>query len=461
MTVSGTSTGPAERRMIAYLDRLEMWNGTVNAIVAPRPAEELLAEARAADRADSTGPLHGVPIAVKDMVRTKGIRTTFGSPIHAHDVPEADDVLAARMRAAGAIFTGKTNVPEFARGSHTFNSVYGTTVNPYAAGRTAGGSSGGAAVALATGILDMCDGSDVMGSLRNPAGWNNVYSLRPTWGRVPGEPDGELYWNTLSTDGPMGRTPLDVARLLDVMSGPHPLQPLSKPAAPVLPLMEDTTLEGLRIGYLADWSGAFPMEDGILDTMQEAMALMAAAGAKVQHLDAPFPAERLWTAFCDLRAFSDAAGKRALYDDPEARAQMKPEVLYEQERGRALGAMDLATAAAARSDWARVAGALFDEYDALILPTAQVWPFPAEWRYPQKIAGVQMDSYHRWMEAMVPVSILGLPAMTMPAGFSTQGWPIGMQVFGPTGSDAALLRLADAWHRRVDFAGVAPHLPTV
>lgn len=453
------TAGPAERRMIAYLDRVEQWNGAVNAVVAQRPAEELLAEARAADREEARGPLHGVPMAVKDTVRTKGLRTTWGSQLYADHVPAQDDLVAARMRAAGAIFTGKTNIPEFARGSHTFNPVYGTTRNPYDLDRSAGGSSGGAAVALATNMVEMADGSDFMGSLRNPAGWNNIYSLRPTFGLVPNEPDGDLYWNSLWTCGPMGRTPRDVAVLLDVMAGPDPTVPLSRGANPVLPQLEGAKLDGLRVGYLGDWSGAFPMEEGLLDTVHDAVALMAGGGAKVTQLDAPFPAERMWEAWCDLRGFNDAISNRALYDDPTARAQMKPEVLWEQERGRSLDVLRLGAASSTRSDWARCAARLFDEYDALILPTAQVWPFPSDWRYPQEIAGKPMDTYHRWMEVVVPVSMLGVPAVTLPAGFSAQGWPIGMQVFGPMGSDAKLLRIAEAWHRLVDFAGVAPVAP--
>jgi amidase len=256
----------------------------------------------------------------------------------------------------------------------------------------------------------------------------------------------------------MGRTPRDVASLLDVMAGAHPMQPLSRPATPVAPLLAGASLDGVHIGFLGDWSGAYPMEAGVLDVVQDALALMAAAGAHIRHLDAPFPHERLWQAWCDLRSFADAAAKRETYEDPASRAQMKPEVLWEQERGRALDAMALAEASATRSDWYRTAAALFDDFDALVLPTAQVWPFPADWRYPREIEGKPMDTYHRWMEVVVPVSMLGLPAVTIPAGFSPQGWPMGMQVFGPMGSDAALLRIAEAWHRKVDFAGVAPSL---
>ena len=450
------TSGNSTQRMRDTLDAIDAWNGHLNAIVALRDAEVLLAEAAQADATEATGPLHGVPIAVKDLVRTKGIATTLGSPLFADNVPSIDDVLAARLKAAGAIVIGKTNVPEFGLGSHSTNPVYGVTRNPYDPSRTAGGSSGGAAAALATGMLDFADGSDMMGSLRNPAGWNNTYSLRPTIGLVPSEPEGDVYSNTLSTLGPMARTPRQLAQLLDVMAGPDRGQPLSRPGQPLSGQLEGATLKGIHFGLLNDWGGAFPYEDGIFETVHDACAKMAGAGAKITAIAPPFPAAHLWQSWTDLRSFAVATKMRPLYEDARKRALLKPAAIWEIERGRALSALDLQTATSLRSEAFRALMAVFDKVDALILPTAQMWPFPAEWAYPEQIGDTEMDTYHRWMEVVVPVSLLGFPAVTVPAGFSNTGLPMGIQIFAPMGSDVALLRIAEAWHRTVDFAGMAP-----
>ena len=262
--------------MRATLDRIAAVNGQVNAIVALRDETDLMAEARAMDDAPRRGALHGLPIAIKDLVNVAGIASTQGSPLLRDNIPASDDEVAARLRAAGAIVIGKTNTPEFGLGSHTFNPVYGATRNPYDLSRSCGGSSGGAAVALATGMVALADGSDMMGSLRNPAAWNNVYGFRPSWGRVPSEPVGDLFLHHLSTLGPMARDPQDLGLLLDVMSGPDPRQPLSVSSAPVSPV-QARDLNGLRIGWLGDWGGAFAMEGGILDQCRTALDCFAVA----------------------------------------------------------------------------------------------------------------------------------------------------------------------------------------
>ncbi|WP_170368611.1 amidase [Ruegeria arenilitoris] len=432
----------ATELMRATLDRIAQVNGQVNAIVALQDEDKLMAQARAADDKSGRGPLHGLPIAVKDLVNVAGIASTQGSPVFRNHVPAVDDLIAARLRAAGAILIGKTNTPEFGLGSHTFNPVYGATRNPYDPARSCGGSSGGAAVALATGMVALADGSDMMGSLRNPAAWNNVYGFRPSWGRVPSEPQGDLFLHQLSTLGPMARSPQDIGLLLDVISGPDPRQPLSVPCDPVTPLSVES-LDGMRIGWLGDWGGAFPTEEGILNQCSNELAIFEGLGATVEDVPPPFDAERLWDSWITLRSWNVAASLLPLADRKDV---LKDTAQWELERGLALTAMEVHAASVTRSDWHRRAVELFAEYEALVLPAAQVWPFPVDQPYPRSIGGVAMDTYHRWMQVVTPVSLIGLPCLSIPAGFGPGGLPMGMQLFGSRGSDAQLLALGAAYH---------------
>lgn len=447
----------AETLMETTLARIGAVNPTVNAIVAMRDADDLLAEARRKDKGDVSGPLHGLPIAVKDLVNVKGVLSSHGSQVFADLVPEADDMLAADLRAAGAILIGKTNVPEFGLGSHTFNAVHGATGNPYAPTLTCGGSSGGAAVALATGMTALADGSDMMGSLRNPAGWNNVYGFRPSWGSVLGEPGGDTFLHQLATLGPMARSPGDIAILLDVLAHPDPRQPHGHPHAPVAPL-EPADLRGCRIGWLGDWGGAYAMEDGILATCEGALAQMEALGATVEPVAPPFDAASMWHSWTVLRSWQVGAGLAAL---PDLSAGIKDSAQWELDRYRHLSAAEVHGASVIRSDWFRAAAALFDTYDALVLPTAQVWPFPVDIPWPTEIAGVKMDTYHRWMEVVIPVSLIGLPSLAMPAGFGAGGLPCGVQMFGRRGSDARLLAMGEAYHRATEWPQKHPAMAEV
>ncbi|WP_282120493.1 amidase [Ruegeria atlantica] len=428
--------------MRATLDRIRSVNGSLNAIVALRDEEALMAEARALDEGPVMGPLHGLPIAVKDLVNVAGVVSSQGSPLYRDHVPEQDDLIAARMRAAGAILIGKTNTPEFGLGSHTFNPVYGATRNPYDRSKTCGGSSGGAAVALATGMVALADGSDMMGSLRNPAAWNNVYGFRPSWGRVPPEPVGDVFLHQLSTLGPMARAPEDLGVLLDVISGPDPRHPATPHNAAVSPV-QAADLAGMRIGWLGDWGGAFPFEDGILDLCQDALSVFVQQGAQVEAVAPPFDAERIFESWSTLRSWSVAA---SLAPQSEQRAQLKDTAQWELDQGQALTAMQVHQSSVVRSDWFRRAAELFEGFDALILPSTQVWPFELELPYPTEIAGNSMDTYHRWMQVMIPVSLIGLPCLSVPVGFGAGGLPMGMQVFGPRGADASVLSIGAAYH---------------
>ncbi|MFN4192916.1 MAG: amidase [Tabrizicola sp.] len=445
--IHGRRVAPSEV-MAEWLARVHAMNGPVNAIVSLRDADELMAEARALDDSPPRGWLHGIPMAVKDLVATKGLRTTWGSPLFADHVPVRDDLVATRLRAAGAVIAAKTNVPEWGQGSHSFNPVFGVTRNPYDLTRSAGGSSGGAAAALACRMAWVADGSDMMGSLRNPAAFCNVYGFRPTWGVVPQDAEGDTYLSTLSTEGPMGRNIADVALLLDVLAGENPEVPFPRAVPDPVP---DRDLSGLRIGWLADWGGAYAFEPGILDLCEGALGQMEDLGARVEPLAPPFPAERLWSSWVTLRAMLNAGSKRALAEDPAKRALTKPETLWEIEQGLGLSAQAVYAASIVRSRWHAHAARMFQRYDAVVLPSAQVWPFPADWRWPQEIAGRRMDTYHRWMEVVVPASLIGLPALSVPVGFGSQGLPMGMQIIGRSGDDAGVLGIGQAWHRATDW----------
>ncbi|MCR4268166.1 amidase [Nitratireductor sp. ZSWI3] len=442
--------------MAAFLDRIEAVNGTINAVVALRPRDDLMAEARAMDGKAASGPLHGLPIAVKDLLATKGIVTTWGSPIHASFVPGEDALAVARMKAAGAIVIGKTNTPEWGHGSHSFNPVYGVTRNPYDTTRSAGGSSGGTAAALAARMQVLADGSDMMGSLRNPAAFCNVYGFRPTWGLVPTERGGDTFFNTMATLGPMARAPEDLVRLLDVMAQPDPAVPFDRPAGAFLEGHRAAEPRGMRIGWLADWGGAYPCEAGILEACEGGMNVLEALGAAVEPVAPPFPAEQLWQAWTVLRSTAIFGSKRDLWRDASMREMIKPETLWEIECGAAFDAEEICTASQIRSQWYAAAQTLLQRYDFLVMPSAQVWPFPAEWRWPRTVAGVEMDTYHRWMEVVVPVSLIGLPSLCVPVGFNGQGLPTGMQIIGATGSDARVLALGAAYHEATQWPQKSP-----
>ncbi len=447
----------AETVMAATLARIEARNPAVNAIVDLRDSEVLLAEARAADAVPvaERGALHGMPIAVKALSDVKGMRTTEGSPLFAERVAESDSTFVARMRAAGAIFIGKTNVPEFGLGSHSYNPVHGVTLNPFDASRTAGGSSGGAGAALAMNMVALADGSDMMGSLRNPAGWNNVYGFRPSWGTVPKEVGAESFWQQLSTIGPMGRSPRDCALLLSVMAEAEPGVPFNMPAQNwVLP--DVCSAAGAKVGWLGDWGGAMPMEAGILPLCEDGLDVLRALGAEVEDVAPPFEAEAMFQSWSDLRAFALAGELADLYEDETKRGRLKPAAQWEIKRGMDMEAMELHRATKVRSEWFATAAEFFETYEVLVLPVAQVFPFPAEWDWPKEIAGVTMDTYHRWMQVMVPASLLGLPAISVPVGFSDEGLPMGMQIIGAKGTDVRVLEIAQAYHAATNWPNKRP-----
>lgn len=438
--------------MTLFLTHISVCNPDVNAIVSLRSSDQLMAEAAEKDaqlsRGESMGWLHGFPLAVKDLAETKGLKTTMGSPLFADFVPHKDAIAVARLRQAGAIFIGKTNVPEFGLGSHSYNPLFGTTRNAYNRTLSAGGSSGGAAAALAMRMVPVADGSDMMGSLRNPGAFNNVFGLRPTFGRVPSGPAIDLYAHQLATEGPMARTAADLAQLLATQAGPHPDFPLSiqeDPAVFANTLRGD--LKGRRIAWLGDWNGYYPMEKGIVPLCEQALETCRLAGCEVEAVTPGFDPARLWQCWLTLRQWALAGGLGSVYDKPQTRQLLKPEAQWEIAAGQTLSALDVHKASVTRSAWFAALNRLFDKYDFIALPTAQVFPFAAELDWPKSIEGTTMDTYHRWMEIVVPGTLSGCPVINLPVGFSAAGLPMGMQLIGRHRAELELLQCAHAYEQ--------------
>jgi len=437
--------------MTAYLDHIAQFNPKVNAIVSLQDRDDLLKQADERDaqlaRGESMGWMHGFPHAVKDLEPTKGIRTSNGSPL-ADGVPDHDAILVERLRKSGAIFIGKTNVPEFGLGSQSYNSIFGVTRNAYNQSKAAGGSSGGAASSLALRMLPVADGSDYMGSLRNPAAFNNVIGFRPSFGRVPSGPGGEVFLASPSTAGPMGRTVRDVAMLLSVIAGPDDRAPLSieqDPAMFTRPLERD--FRGTRLGWLGDLGGRLPFEPGILDLCKQSFKAFESFGCTVEEARPDYSMERLWQTHLTIRHWLTAAGLGAFYADPAKRAKLKPEAQWEVEGGLTLTGADVSKAFAARTEWYHAVQKLFTHFDYLLIPSAQVFPFDAEVHWPKSVNGIAMDTYHRWMEVVVPATLLDGPVIGMPVGFNAGGLPMGMQIIGKNHADLAVLQIAFAYEQ--------------
>ncbi len=423
--------------MDAHLTQIERVNPHLNAIVT-LVAEKARATAAAFDAKppDVPPPLWGIPTAHKDLLQTRGIRTTFGSTLHADNVPDRDDLIVERIRAAGAIAIGKTNTPEFGAGSQTFNRVFGATRNPYDPGRTCGGSSGGAAVALAARMLPLADGSDLGGSLRNPASFCNVLGLRPTPGRVPAHPTLNP-WSDMSVLGPMARSVDDIALFLSVMVGDDPRVPiaLTDPGSafyPVTPL----GLRGTRVALTTDFG--LPVEAEIRACISAVGELLQSLGAMVE-LTCP-DLTGATEVFHVLRANGFRTRFAAL--PPESRAELKDTIRWNLAAGEALTVADLDRAWATRRTVYDRVTTFFERYDFLIGPTTQVLPFDVNQPYPTEIDGVAMNDYLEWMQSCARITVTGCPALSLPAGFSAAGLPIGMQIVAPVRAEARLLAFA-------------------
>jgi len=440
--------------MEAHLSQIERVNPQVNAIVTLLP-ERALQQARAADeklaRHEDVGPLHGLPIAHKDLALTKGVRTTFGSPVFENFIPEEDSLIVERLRSAGAIMIGKTNTPEFGAGSQTYNEVFGDTLNPYDLSKTCGGSSGGAAVALACGMLPIADGSDMGGSLRNPASFCNVVGFRPSPGRVPVWPD-LIGWFPLMVEGPMARTVKDVALMLSAIAGPDPRSPISiaEPGTSFShALARDFT--GVRVAW-SSCLGGLPVDARVTAVLNQKRHIFESLGCITEDQEPDFSgadeAFKAWRAWRMELGFADL-----LHDH---RALCKDTVIWNIEVGRNLSGPRLGAAERARTEVYHRVRRLMETYEYLVLPVSQVPPFDVTQRYVTEINGVPMETYIDWMKSCYYISVIGNPAISVPCGFTADGLPVGIQIVGRHQNDFGVLQLAYAFEQAT---GLWKHKP--
>ncbi len=459
--------------MAAFLDQIEAINPRVNALVALRPRHELISEAATYDGMLNDGHrlgwMHGFPFAVKDLADVRGLPTTYGllDPSESMARRDADSLFVARIRSAGAIFIGKTNTPELGLGSQTYNAVFGTTGNAYDPSRTSGGSSGGAAVAVATHMLPVADGSDFMGSLRNPPGWNNVLGLRPSFGRVPAAGD-EVFVDQGGVVGPIARTAEDLGLLLQTMAGYDQRAPLSLETDPaVFGSLRGGSLRGRTVAWLGDLGGYLPMEDAVMAVTEGALTHFERLGMTVTALS-ELPrgegfrgTDDLWPTWLTYRHWLAGMSVRTAYD-LGLRDRLKPEAHYEYDGlagdvdGGPIDAVDIYRASQRRTALYHAFVDLFASFDYVVLPTAQVMPFDAATHWPATVAGVEMSSYHRWMEVTTVATLVGAPTIAIPAGFDDRGLPIGLQVLGRNHAELELLHLAQAWEAHTRLVGSHP-----
>ena len=430
--------------MQACLRQIGRLNGRFNAVISMKDPELLLEEARSRDgelaRGAKVGPLYGLPHAVKELTSLKGFSLTSGSPLFRDRIATKDDLSIERIRAAGVIFIGKTNAPEFGLGSHTTNRLFGPTHNAYDPSRTAGGSSGGAAVALALRMTPLADGGDYGGSLRNPAGWNNVCGFRTSFGRIP-EDRHETWLPSMGVSGPMARNVSDLALLLSVQAGYDPREPLSMESSAEQfngPLKAD--LRGKRIGWVGDFGGAVPYEPEVLEVCLASLKRFEALGCTVDHATPAYDVEQAWQAFITLRAWQQSPSFSEFARDPVKRSQLNAQALFELERSEKLTATDVRAASVVRTAWSTAVRRLFDQFDVLILPTAQMFPFDIGMRWPAEVAGKAMRTYHEWMKGVCLVTLAGTPSLAVPAGFSRAGLPMGIQIIAPVHQEMTCLQ---------------------
>jgi amidase len=438
----------------AHLAQIARVNPQVNAICT-LVVDQAMDEARAADEAlvkgKPTGPLHGLPVAIKDLAITKGIRTTFGSRIYKDFVPDQDDLVVERLRKAGAIVIGKTNTPEFGAGAQTFNEVFGETHNPYDLSKTCGGSSGGAAVSLACGMLPIADGGDLGGSLRIPANFCNVVGFRPSPGRVPSWPS-QMGWYPLTTQGPMARNVEDLALMLSAIAGPDPRAPMSltEPGESLArPLGRD--FKGVRVAWSRNL-GRYPVEPRVTKVLDAQRAVLERLGCIVEEAepdvagaDQIFQVLRAWR-------FALAHGEEL----KRYRGLMKDTVIWNTEQGLKLDGMAVSRAEEQRTLLYHRLREFMSHYEYLLLPVTPVPPFPIEQRYISEINGVKLPTYVDWLALCYVITLTGHPAISVPAGFTPEGLPVGLQIVGRHQQDFAVLQLAHAFEQATRFGDRRP-----
>ncbi|MGD2014786.1 MAG: amidase [Desulfobacterales bacterium] len=436
--------------MAAHLNQIERVNPIVNAIVTRIPAEQALALADAADetlaQGKGVGPLHGLPIAHKDLVPTKDMRTTLGSPIYKDFVPDHDGLIVERLKEAGAITIGKTNTPEFGAGSQTFNQVFGETLNPYDTTKTCGGSSGGAAVSLACGMLPLADGSDTGGSLRNPGNFCNIVGFRTSPGRVPVWPN-PVAWYPISVQGPMARSVQDVALMLSAIAGPDPRSPIAiaEPGS-VFSASLERDFKGVKVAWSKNL-GELPVDPRVTQVLEHQRRVLHDLGCIVEAGQPDFSGAdeifKVWRAWrFELRYTELLKDHRKLIKDT---------VVWNTEQGQKLSGPQLGRAEVRRTELYHRVREFMEEYEFLICPVNQVPPFDIKQPYIEEIDGVKMETYIDWMKSCYYITVTGLPAISVPCGFTLEGLPVGMQIVGRHNADFSVLQLAHAFELATGF----------
>ena len=434
--------------MTAYLKHIHQYNPTYNAIISMVADDELMKQARKADEAlakgDYWGWMHGMPHAIKDLAPVAGMRYTQGSLLFKDRIAEEDSPLIEKIRNQGALFIGKTNTPEFGLGSQTYNPIFGATGSAYNPSLTSGGSSGGAACGIGTHMLPVADGGDMMGSLRNPGAFNNVIGFRPTTTVVM--EDGDATNRLLWTSGPMGRNTRDTIQLLQTQA-----------RNPVFNDLKPLSLQQIKLGWLGNLEGYLPMEAGVTQLCEASLKTVSNAGAIVEPTQPRFTLSDLWFCWTTLRHHIRLQ-QLEYYEYPAKQDLLKPELLWEIEQGLSFTDQDVARANQIRARWYVELERLFSQYDFLVLPSAQVFPYSKEEHWPKEINGTKMDTYHRWMEVVILASLGGIPAINVPVGFDAQGRPMGMQIMGEFGDDKKVLEFALAYEEITDYLQVKPKL---
>jgi amidase len=448
----------AREVMQAHLRQIERVNSKVNALVTLVDEDKLMAQARAADdiiaRGDSVGPLHGLPVGVKDLTETAGIRTTYGSPLYRDFVPNHDALVVERMKNAGAIVVGKTNIPEFGMGSHTFNPVFGATLNPYDGTKTCGGSTGGGAVALACGMVPLASGTDIGGSLRNPANFSNVVGIRPSPGRVPNGASAQLGWSTLGVSGPMARNVADCALFLGVLAGFDRHSPISieQSGGQFLKPLGERKFKNVRVAMIKDLG--LPWEPAVKNAFHAQRKILESLGCIVEEAEPDmrdanecFVAWRHWAFELQFSEMFDA--------QPD---KLNAYAHWHVQEGRKLTGPYLSRIEAKRTALYQRMREFMEKYEFLILPVNQVLPFDVTTRYPTEIAGVKMENYIAWMKSAYYISIVGNPALSVPCAFSESGLPIGIQIVGRHNDDWGVLELGHAFEQATKIGERRPPL---
>ncbi|HBC0468736.1 TPA: hypothetical protein I8Y90_002820 [Legionella pneumophila] len=450
----------AHEIMLAHLDQIKRINSFVNAIVILLNEEELLKQAKLADKlwkkGTWLGPLHGLPLSHKDMTPTKNIRTTYGSPIFTNNIPDFDALIVERTAAAGSILIGKTNSPEFAAGSHTYNKVFGATANPWDLSKSAGGSSGGAAVSLACGMNPLSCGGDMGGSLRNPAAWNNVVGLRPSPGRVPSAPN-KLPWSTLSVEGPMARSIADLALLMGVISGPTDRTPIAIEQEQTIfskSLLRD--FKGTRLAMFKNICGEL-QDPEIKKIVQNQTKVFEELGCVVEEIDPDFLND-IDDAFRCERAMIYGATYYELMQNEAHKNQIKHEVLEEFRLMQSFNVDHIVQMQRKKGQIFEKMRQFMQTYEFYVLPTTSIYPFNIELSWPSEINGKKLDSYLDWMKICWCITITEHPSLSIPCGFGKNNMPVGMQIVGRWHDDFGVLQLGYAYEALTQFAKRRPPL---